>query len=205
MSSPWLKTGAILIAIIGTELFSGLYDDILYPLAIKTLGPLYGGGGMSVFALIINWLFVMWYRRTEYDWYGFEETRLLEAEEALKEGLAKKTSKSRKLTFIILSIGDPFLGFAYYEGRKQGMKMSKRDWGIFFLANAIGIGFWLGILLGVSGLASLILGGRTIMGHVLDAEVVTGWVMNLFLAIGVLRVIQIVYKSHRRRKGKDGL
>lgn len=189
------RIATILVAVVGTEVFSSTYDDILYPIAIKKFGALYGGVGISILAVIINFLLVVWYRRTSHDWYGFENDRLIEAEEALKEGVAKR-SKSRLINFIVLSVNDPFLGFAYIEGRKQSPSMNKRDWTMFALANAIGIGFWLFFLVGLPAFISSAVNWYFGAGT-LDPDLISNWLLNIVLAWGIYVVLRIVFKTRR--------
>lgn len=185
-----------LVAVVGTEVFSSTYDDILYPIAIKKFGPIYGGVGISILAVIINFLLVVWYRRTKHDWYGFEKDRLIEAEEALSQGVAKR-SRNRWVNFIVLSVNDPFLGFAYIEGRKESPSMNKQDWIMFGIANAIGIGFWLFFLIGlpvlISGVVNWYFGEMT-----LDPDTLSNWLLNIVLVWGIYVVLKIVFKQHQK-------
>jgi len=177
---------ASLVAVAGTEAFSGFYDNLLYPISIAKFGPLYGGVSVSVAAIIINFLMVVWYRRTKTDWYSFEAVR----EEELKE-MGEGKSKSRKgkwITFITLSVQDPFLAFVFMEGRKGTISMDFRDWMVFALANAIGIGIWLFLLVLVFATGGLV------------SERVAEWSMYALGGYGLCRIIWGLYKHKIAKK-----
>ena len=94
----------------------------------------------------------MWYRRTQHDWFGFEAAQKEVLAEKMSEGvLAGKIARNRIVAFILLSVKDPFLAFAYYQGRSGGRRsFNGVDWLIFFISNAIGILFWILLLALVS-------------------------------------------------------
>jgi hypothetical protein len=163
------------VAIVATEVFSGAFDDVFMPLMIGLFGPLYGGGSTAILAFLVNYLLVLWYRRTEYDWYGFEAERKLEIGEKMNKGILRRFTESRVLTFVMLSVWDPFLGFVYFEGRKEnGTKLDVRDWMMFVLANLIGIFTWMIIL-------------------VVMSEKMGTWVMFIVAFLGVLRIFKKLY------------
>jgi hypothetical protein len=170
--------GAHFAAVLATEAFSSLVDDVLFPFAIARFGFATGGIGVATFAILTNYLLVFWYRRTERDWYGFEKVRLHELKEAEENGpFMRRAKNSRIRTFVFLSIKDPFLGFTYLEGRKiHGMKFDSKDWSVFFLANVIGISFWL-VLLGST------------------AQWIGNWAVYIFGLYGILTVFRKILKT----------
>ena len=176
---------ASVVAIIGTELFSSFYDDLLYPLAIIYFGPITGGGVVSVLALVINFLLIIWYRKTDTDWYAFELTRS-ENSSALSSGFRR----SRAWNFVLLALVDPFLAFAYYEGRKSRIAFDKRDWFVFLMANILGIGSWLFLLVVVYASGGLI------------SENFAHMVMYGLMAYGLIRILLGVRRAHGRTTAK---
>jgi hypothetical protein len=168
------RTGKTLVAVVATEAFAGLYDDVLFPFAISGFGPLYGGVSASVVAVIINFLMITWYRRTETDWFGFEAERESELQETMKSDLIRRLGWNKAFTFIILSYKDPTLAFLYSEGRRN-RTFDARDWAVFVLANAIGVSIWLSVLTLVS-------------------ERVGDWLLNVMGVVGLILFLRIVLK-----------
>ena len=182
MSQEKKGLAAHLVAILVTEACAALFDDVLFPLAMAHFGATNGGLGMGALAFITNYLLVLWYRRTDSDWYGFEEARKIEAKEKVQKSFLARFIRGRMPTFVLLSIKDPFLGFAFFNGRENTKTtLSLRDWTVFITANVIGIGFWILLLTFVS-------------------EAAGGWVLNVIGAIGVLIVIRKLYQGRATTK-----
>lgn len=119
--------------------------------------PVLGTIVWSAAGLILNYGCVVWYKRTETDYFGFEWLRMQETIESKSwKGRAIRfcLKNSRFLAFGVLSLfSDPIYGFIYQRGRQSGPRFTAHDWYWFALANVIGMLPW---ILGAYGIAGLV-------------------------------------------------
>ena len=76
------KAGIIAASFTVVEVLNHAFDFIMYPLVIGFLGPWKGGAIMTILALVMNYGLVVFYNKTNRDWFGFEWLRLQKQEEA---------------------------------------------------------------------------------------------------------------------------
>ena len=94
-----------------------VYDDILYPLAIFKWGPLVGGGCMAIIAILICVGQLLWYEKTKRDWLGADEVEQIKERghawvknlDAWLRGDVSKGGFMRRVRFLIRLIGWSFL------------------------------------------------------------------------------------------------
>lgn len=120
-------------------------DDVLWPVVVVWLGPIKGGLGMTLFALVLNLIFIWAYDRLKRDVFGFEKIR--EIQEAQVKGfwmkvVTKAIKVGRVPAFFVLSFYDPFLAVIYVRKGIGGYRMTLRDWKFFGLAMVIGCVGW---------------------------------------------------------------
>ncbi|MGB3921968.1 MAG: hypothetical protein WBL19_01630 [Minisyncoccia bacterium] len=151
------KVGIIAVSFTVVEALNFAFDFITYPLAIGYLGATKGGAIMTVLALGLNYGLVVFYNKTNRDWFGFEWLRLQKQEEA-KSGPGRILRHILHFghwpAYVFLSWQDPFKAFVFVRGRKAvGEKFNKADWAWFFGTNLLGNLIWIVI---VSGAIELI-------------------------------------------------
>jgi hypothetical protein len=153
------RLGAFGTAVAIVEGSNHLFDYVVAPALIWWLGPMNGGIAFFISALVLNYVVVVWYKKTNTDWFGMEWLRL--QEDASKGGLAGKFVKSflrktRPLAYIGLCIYDPIYGFIYLRGRVSGSSFSRKDWFWFMTSNLIGILFWISLVsVGIEAMKSI--------------------------------------------------
>lgn len=128
------------------------FDYVMYPAVIAWLGAVRGGIFMTIVALVINYLVVIWYNKTKHDWFGLEWLELQETMESptLFGKIVRVLSRFGKWpTFVALSIYNPPYGFIFLRGRNsKGYNLSSEDWFWYFVSNIIGNVVW---ILGIVG------------------------------------------------------
>lgn len=146
------KVGIIAASFTAVEVLNHVFDFVMYPLVIGFLGAVKGGAIMTILALFLNYMLVLFYNKTKQDWFGFEWLRLQRQEEA-------KTGSGRILrhvlhfghwpAYVFLCWEDPFKAFVFIRGRKEvGEKFNRRDWVWFFFSNFLGNLIWILIVVG---------------------------------------------------------
>lgn len=119
--------------------------------------PILGTIIWSAAGVALNYACVVWYKRSEVDYFGFEWLRMQESVESkswMGETIRFLLKNSRFLAFGVLCLFlDPIYGFIYHRGRQSGTRFTVRDWYWFILANIIGMVPW---ILGAYGLAKIV-------------------------------------------------
>lgn len=147
--SVWKRLGAFGTVVAALEVLNNWFDYVLSPVLIALFGPMRGGAAFFVTAFLANYLIVLWYKRTESDWFGLEWLRLQEStHSATRTGKALRyvLRRARPLAYIAVCIYDPAYGFIYARGRRDGSQFSKTDWFWFVTSNFIGILVWIGLV-----------------------------------------------------------
>jgi len=136
------------------------FDYALYPFVIWKLGPVVGGGIMTLASFVFCLALLRIYDRMGRDWLGIEFVKSLRyyaGRSRLRRCLAWLLSRGDAVAFVVLSAKyDPFITTAYL--RKSAYSgMTRRDWAIFLgswlLANLI----WIAICAGaIEAIRSLI-------------------------------------------------
>ncbi|MFZ2484386.1 MAG: hypothetical protein WAX80_02670 [Minisyncoccia bacterium] len=146
------KLGALGAVVTVIEGSNQLFDYVLYPTVILWLGTIKGGIAMTVLALVMNYIIVVWYNRTQHDWFGLEWLRLqetIEAQTFFGKILRKLLYIGRWPAYIGISIYDPAYGFIFLRGRKsEGINLNRADWFWFIVSNLIGNLVWILIISG---------------------------------------------------------
>jgi hypothetical protein len=124
-----------------------IFDYPLTGWAIWRFGSLAGGAVIIVIAVALNYLIVLWYRKTTTDWFGMEWLRAQEAVQSVHwtgKVIRFFLRKSRLLAFAaIAALLDPIYAFIYQRGRVTGTRLTPSDWWWFGLANVLGILPWI--------------------------------------------------------------
>jgi hypothetical protein len=148
------------------EAYNNLFDIGLWP-AIQGWFGGYGALGLTVMALILNFIMLKWYQRCKVDWLGITVT-----DEVLKKGFAlrmayglssgkeklklapqvgiywiiEKAITVRLIPFLVLSIfGDSFIATAFLLHRKNGHKdvaLEREDYVVFLLSTIFSCLVW---------------------------------------------------------------
>ncbi len=157
--SWWARLAELAAGFGGSALLKWVFDWVLYPLVIFSLGLGWGGLVMSLasFAVCIVLLWV--YDLLKRDWLGIEAIkalRLREGHRGWRRVAAAALNRGDAIAFVVLSIHfDPFVTTAYLR-RGQFNGMSRRDWVIFVSSWALSNGFWIAACyLGISALTWL--------------------------------------------------
>lgn len=154
--SFWKRVATVGTGFLATEVVDTIFDYVLYPVAIAFMGPITGGVIMTVFAVILNYIFVLVYNATDADWFGFEWARMQEEKlhQDIKGKMLRAALKSGRWgAFVFLSWWDPFMAFVFMQGRKpKNYHFTKHDWTIFFAANIIGNLIWITMVSGAVGI-----------------------------------------------------
>jgi hypothetical protein len=147
------RLGAFGTAVAVIETQNHFFDYILYPATIVWLGAVKGGILMTVAALAMNYLIVVWYNKTRQDWFGLEWLRFREKSEAqtITGGILRLLLMLGKWpSYVLISIYDPAYGFIFLRGREsRGWSISRTDWVWFVISNLIGNLAWILVLTGV--------------------------------------------------------
>jgi hypothetical protein len=150
---------------------SWVFDNILYPAVIAWKGLLLGGLIMSVSAIIITAVLLVFYEYTKVDWMGMEELHALKEKGAdwMQQFNQKKSAntllfwckrvvffvpalffrgvlwmlnRGDGFAFVALSITtDPFLT-AIYLRHGRFDGLNARDWGIFLASGILSNVYW---------------------------------------------------------------
>jgi hypothetical protein len=124
-----------------------LFDYPFTGWVIWQFGSFSGGVVILVAAPILNYLIVLWYRRTTIDWFGMEWLRaqeVVESNDWSGRFIRAALKKSRLLAFMLIATFiDPVYAFIYQRGRMSGIRFSSHDWWWFALANVLGILPWI--------------------------------------------------------------
>lgn len=132
----------------GTYLFIDyFFDFFLYYFAIRTFGPLYGGGGVLLLGICIDLLVLYMYDRGSNDLFGFEEIKKIRdytGENKWRNFLSKSLKRTNFLAMCILAFySNPCLTTIYMRpaGEKR-RNMNLRDLSIFIFSFFVDV-FWI--------------------------------------------------------------
>lgn len=146
----WLKEKALFLIIgrIAGEIILHAFDYLLYPFVIWRCGLLTGGVIMAVFSLIACYATLVFYIRTQKDWFGIELAKGLReytGRRTILCGISWILKRSEFACFLFLAVkSDPFTTVAYMRhGVNEFPKMDSRDWKIFLASWVIGNLSWL--------------------------------------------------------------
>lgn len=148
------------------ELYNSLFDIGLWPIIQGWFGA-YGALGLTVTALICNFIILKWYQKCQVDWLGITVVddilekiiktkvkwqkgsilkKILFALPVLILWFAEKAITVRIIPFLALSaIDDSFVATAFYLHRKNGTvktAMTKWDYGVFIVSTVFGCVVW---------------------------------------------------------------
>ena len=125
----------------------------LYPAVIVWLGAVSGGIAMTILALLVNYLVVIWYNSTKHDWFGLEWLHLQEiikAQTFVGKFLRLFVRLGHWPAYFAISVYDPAYGFIFLRGRRSaGFSLTAVDWSWFIVSNLIGNFIWILVILGV--------------------------------------------------------
>lgn len=135
------------IGLLGNALLGYAFDYALYPWVIWKFGLLHGAIVMTVVSFLVCYAMIIFYDWTKKDWLGIEtikEFKEYAGNSRAMRALGWAMKKGDAMVLVFLSIWyDPFITVAYMrQGAHQYNGMTRRDWGIFLLALAIGNGSW---------------------------------------------------------------
>ncbi|MDD2557789.1 MAG: hypothetical protein PHH87_05780 [Desulfuromonas sp.] len=132
---------------------SKLFDYVLYPYVIYTIGIWTGGAFMTALSALVCLMFLKFYDHSQRDWLGIETLRDLKDFNGQQRGrriLSWMLQRSDPVAFMALSIfHDPFITTVWLRHERFG-PLTPRDlrifWGSVFVANLFWIlSCWLGI------------------------------------------------------------
>lgn len=113
---------------------------------IWRFGALVGSIIILVVAPILNYLIILWYRKTTPDWFGMEwlrEQEALHSDTWSGRVVRALLRKSRLLAFVAIAmLLDPIYAFIYQRGRITGVRFTVQDWWWFVVANILGVLPW---------------------------------------------------------------
>jgi hypothetical protein len=145
--------------------FNHIFDYVLYPYAVYTLGMVAGGALMTLASLFQCALTLMLYERMAIDWVG--GSLLMDLARKDKPTLADRAilsvaHRSKPLSFLTLcAFTDPFIVTAFFRrGAFNGLR--ERDWQLFFLAVVVCNLYWIVV-------ADAIARGVAVLWHWLQA------------------------------------
>lgn len=148
------------------EAYNNLFDVVLWPVIQGWFGG-YGALGLTVTALILNFIMLKWYQRCKVDWLGITVT-----DDILKKGflvgfsyefsygweklrlaplvgiywLVEKAITVRLIPFLVLSVfGDSFIATAFLLHQKNGHKdvaLEREDYVVFILSTIFSCLVW---------------------------------------------------------------
>jgi hypothetical protein len=152
------------LALLGT--YNNLYDYGLWPIVQNMFGSR-GVVGLTIGAIILNFVMLKWYQKSKIDWLGitvtdeivqksFEVWCKYEASVGLKKlfialptlilWIMEKAITIRFVSFLILSIfQDSFVATAFFLHRKNGkvnVVLKKEDYAVFIISTIIGCSAW---------------------------------------------------------------
>lgn len=148
------------------EAYNNLFDIGLWPIIQGWFGG-YGALGLTVTALILNFIMLKWYQKCQTDWLGITVTddvvkksvevrqtyfasnglkKILFALPAFSLWVTEKVITVRLISFLVLSaFGDSFIATAFLLHRKNGHKnvvLEKGDYVVFFLSTIFSCLAW---------------------------------------------------------------
>lgn len=148
------------------ETYNNLYDFALWPIVQNKFGSL-GVVGLTIGAVIFNFVMLKWYQKSKVDWLGITVTdavvkksvdvrckyltsdglkKLLLALPTLILLIVEKAITIRFVSFLILSIfQDSFVATAFFLHRKNGkfdVVLKKEDYVVFIISTIIGCLAW---------------------------------------------------------------
>jgi len=129
-----------------------LFDYLLYPAVIVWLGPLFGGGVMTILSATLCYLLIVLYYRSGRDWLGLEMVRSFRDGPSPVNRLLRWSHAIMKLgqipALIFLSVRfDPFITVIYLrDGDPWRSGLSRRDWAVFWTSVVISNLYWIGAL-----------------------------------------------------------
>jgi len=122
-----------------------LFDYLLYPFVIFTMGIIRGAVVMSLLSLVACFLMIRFYDWSKRDWLGIEALKSLkdyDGPSLWRRIVARVLLRSDPVACVLLSIKfDPFIVTAYLRKGYYG-GMSARDWRIFLLSWLVGNAYW---------------------------------------------------------------
>ena len=130
---------------VATKIQEYLFDYLLYPFVIFTMGVIRGAVVMSLLSLVACFLMLRFYDWSKRDWLGIEALKSLKDYDGSclwRRIVAWLLLRSDPVACVLLSIKfDPFIVTTYLRKGHYG-GMSTRDWRIFLLSWLVGNAYW---------------------------------------------------------------
>lgn len=131
---------------------SWILDDLIYPLVIALLGPLFGGVIMTVLLTIIAWFWLKAIVSTHEEWFGMKTMhkiqkivfwimRITKHIPFIKHQWVDKIE--HVTTFLLLNfVFDPIITVLYFRRDEKVKRISKKDKVIFVWSSIVSNLYW---------------------------------------------------------------
>ena len=141
------RIGVLGVGLLANQLIDWLFNFLLYPVAIYTLGLHVGFCVMLLASVLLCYWLIIFYDWSKQDWLGIETIKSFKeysGSSSVWRFLSKIMQRSDSLAVLILSVKfDPFVTVLYMRETKRTFGgMDKRDWKIFALSSLIGNVYW---------------------------------------------------------------
>ncbi len=120
-----------------------LFDYPLYFFVIRSLGLTYGFITMFFASLVLNFILIIFYDKTKKDIFGFEKLKELKGKVTEKKGFFSVIVKAGSaVTFVSLSVYDPFLATLWFRKATDFEGFTKSDGKLLVLSTLLGNTIW---------------------------------------------------------------